>query len=358
MATRRRKFRKPRKGVGLKERVTASTTDSGSVDPVPAKVQNRAGCETIPLNPSAILPASERSARISRKPTFVRPGVEAYRVSRERTSGLIAWGVGILVNIIAIVLFLLISAGETYGPNKPLLVSVQPIEKPEGQIERDRMRKTSLVQMDSAASAASASALQSNDQALSTLTAQSLSQLAIPSFSGAGGFQGDGFSTGTEIGFGQSVGLGRSGYGRAMLAFGAVGVGDGSNLIVVADVSGSMRVHNEVVNEMLERDYPGAKKFEVLGCSIVENSDFLVQVEKIVRVNRKGVRRDLFFICDLQDQVDEEGINQLTGLLASSNPHYHFHVISFQKEPSIPLMSLIKRSKGSFTLNAEKMDGF
>ena len=57
---------------------------------------------------------------------------------------------------------------------------------------------------------------------------------------------------------------------------------------------------------------------------------------------------DFYFVCDLQDGEDEEGIREMRRSLNSGRLPKRLHLISFGKQPETLLARLIKETKSSF----------
>ena len=295
--------------------------------------------------PSSVASASEANAGAG-ETRKVLPKPQAFGSCRDQV--LVSLAAAIALNVFIAVLLLLVKQSVTVRASPPLLVSAIVEHRPEDS-QRETLQRKTRTNVESSASAASASALSSPDLSLETVSSMSLSSFALPESTGLGGMSGGGFSTGTEIGFGKSAGLSGNGYGDVVAAFGNAGLGDGSGLIVVRDVSGSMRKHNEVVDELLNRDYPKAKLHSVVGCAIEFESPFVIEIRKITR-SRKNKRRTIFFLCDLQDKESRFGVEALSKHLFSSDPPYVLHVISFEKSPIINFQSLIEASGGTLTI--------
>ena len=174
-----------------------------------------------------------------------------------------------------------------------------------------------------------------------TVTSKTLSSFALPSFeipSLEENFSGGSFDWGIgKEGRGSGIG------GKLGAAFSGKGIGDGSEMVLYLDVSGSMREHSKRVAGLVGSSFPNARIVEIRGCSILGNSQFVRELNDDLS-NRSKV----FFVCDLRDKVDKPGLFKLRDYLMFSEIKRELHIISFAKKPNYSLNFLIEKSGGSF----------
>jgi hypothetical protein len=161
---------------------------------------------------------------------------------------------------------------------------------------------------------------------------------------------GEDFSSGAEeFGIGQSFGKGGFGVGVGPGEIGTIfqgkGLGDGSELLLYVDVSGSMRKHSEKIVDLVKSHFPRAKIVRVQGCAIREGEGFVQALE-----SDWSRRRKIFFVCDLLDEVTTSGLGKLRSLLVETNPNRELHIISYQNMPHLSLKFVIDESWGSVSI--------
>lgn len=123
--------------------------------------------------------------------------------------------------------------------------------------------------------------------------------------------------------------------------------GDGSGLLLLTDVSGSMREIGETVDSYVKRTFPGSRSTQIAGCSF----KYLTcpAVGEILRSTRRGEYTDLVFVCDLQDGEGAVAVERIRRALIAKERITKFHVISFDRYPGSHLNRLIMDSGGAFT---------
>lgn len=136
-------------------------------------------------------------------------------------------------------------------------------------------------------------------------------------------------------------GLGR-GTGEGLFDAGAIG--NGAGLAVVLDVSGSMKRHSREVRQLLESRFHKAAVAEVVGCDLNRGSAPLNVLK--FGAQRKGTHV-LYFVCDLQDDEDAEGLLELRSvLLHQQKGRVRLEILSFDKLASPHLYSVVRASGG------------
>ncbi len=123
--------------------------------------------------------------------------------------------------------------------------------------------------------------------------------------------------------------------------------GDGSGLLLLTDISGSMREIGEVVDSYVKRTFPKSKSSQIPGCSFKYKHDPVV--EEVVRLTRRSDFTDIVFVCDLQDGEGNSAIQTLRRALIRPERTIRFHVISFDNRAGPSLNSLIMDSGGALT---------
>lgn len=181
--------------------------------------------------------------------------------------------------------------------------------------------------------------------------AESYSELALPSFDEAS-FGSTAAAGSADFGIGNVIG--KSGqekaYGPGELGsiFDGKGLGDGSEMLLYLDVSGSMSRHSRKVAALVKGLFPRAKIIQVKGCAIVEEDGFVQALE-----SNWSLRGKVFFVCDLQDPITYEGLRKLRRLLVETKPTKELHIISFQNRPVMDLRSIVAESWGSISVVKE-----
>ncbi|MDF1851232.1 MAG: hypothetical protein P1U85_10380 [Verrucomicrobiales bacterium] len=123
--------------------------------------------------------------------------------------------------------------------------------------------------------------------------------------------------------------------------------GDGSGLMLLTDISGSMREIGETVDSYVKRTFPESTSAKIVGCSFKYLSDPVIK--EITSTARRGNFTDYVFVCDLQDGEGAGAIGRLRKALITEKRTIRFHVISFDRYPGAQLNSLIMDSGGAFT---------
>lgn len=181
--------------------------------------------------------------------------------------------------------------------------------------------------------------------------AESYSEMALPSFDEAS-FGSTAAAGSADFGIGNVIGKSgqEKGYGPGELGsiFDGKGLGDGSEMLLYLDVSGSMSRHSRKVAALVKSLFPRAKIIRVKGCAIVEEDGFVRALE-----SNWSLRGKVFFVCDLQDPITYEGLGKLRKLLVESKPTKELHIISFQNRPVMDLRSIVAESWGSISVVEE-----
>lgn len=180
------------------------------------------------------------------------------------------------------------------------------------------------------------------------LLARALSAHSLPAVQLSA--SGEDFSSGSEqFGIGQSFGKAGFGVGVSPGDIGSIfqgkGLGDGSEILLYVDVSGSMRKHSEKVVNLVESHFPRAKIVQIQGCAIREGEGFVRALE-----SDWSRRRKIFFVCDLLDEVTTSGLGKLRSLLVETKPNRELHIISYQNMPHLSLKFVIDESWGSVSI--------
>lgn len=252
-----------------------------------------------------------------------------------------AFVIGVLVNMIVVFVLALINQSAELSA-EPIQVLARADSFRDNLDETDLAKREITHSTDAAASAAAAAPL----SAVSVMEIAAASPVALPSLPDTTpqleilGTKVNSFGTA----FTANIDPGRveRGSGNGQL-FGGAGMGNGENIAVLADVSGSMKKHTTSVARLIKKRYPNITKDTVVGCWMRRRAEPL---EKIAELAKRDNIDVVVFICDLQDKLDEEGMLELWDALHPGDRQVRLEIISFQKKPRPQLADLLEQVDG------------
>lgn len=295
---------------------------------------------SIPIPPARPIRKSRRrlpkkAKRTRSKATLQSPPRKTGKIRKQRVEWLHAVLAALIINIVIALLLSFLNTESSDLPELTLTtVSLAPPDD-EPRLQQSRLKRSEKKTSQPQVSASS-----------HAIVANTISPIPLPDFHSPTfddlPLGWDDF--GSANGGGNGSGSGAAGFGTVGAVFDNAGITNGSDLLLFIDISPSMSKHSQEVADLVRKRFPRASVLHISGCKFVPGKGIVSRLPKV-----PVYRTKIFYVCDLYDQVTEEGLLLLMRRLKYPVER-ELHIISFKLEPKPALRSVIEATNGSFSM--------